>query len=114
MEFIRQIERFQLLNKLIKDQRTGSPEKLAERIGVSRRQLYVYLEYLKDMGVDIQFSRKMNSFVFACHKQIRIDWRFEVLEATEVKDVFGGGLYLTRSFTQNNIKLSPSDNYFKN
>jgi predicted DNA-binding transcriptional regulator YafY len=94
MEFIRQIERLQLLNKLVREQRTGSPEELAERLGVSRRQLYVYLEYLKDMGVDIQFSRRLNSFVFTCEKQVYIDWRFEILEPAELKKVVGGGRLL--------------------
>lgn len=95
MEFIRQIERLQLMNKLIREQRTGSPEDLAERLGVSRRQLYVYLEYLKDMGVEIQFSRRLNSFVFACEKQVYIDWRFEILEPAEMRKAMGGARLLT-------------------
>lgn len=94
MEFIRQIERLQLLNKLVREQRTGSPEELANRLGVSRRQMYVYLEYLKDMGVDIQFSRRLNSFVFTCEKQIYIDWRFEILEPSEMRKAIGGAKFL--------------------
>jgi predicted DNA-binding transcriptional regulator YafY len=108
MEFIKQIERLQLLNKLIREQRTGSPEELAERLGISRRQLYVYLEYLKDMGVDIQFSRRMNSFVFACQKQIRIDWRFEILEPAEVKKVVGGRHCFRSIFIPDGFQLKPS------
>jgi predicted DNA-binding transcriptional regulator YafY len=61
MEFIKQIERLQLLNKLVREQRTGSLKELAKRIGVSRRQLYAYLEYLKDYGLEIIFDRKLNS-----------------------------------------------------
>ncbi|WP_194774721.1 HTH domain-containing protein [Pararhodonellum marinum] len=99
MEFVRQIERFQLLNKLVKEQRTGSPEELAARLGVSRRQLYVYLEYLKDMGIDVQYSRRINSFVFSCNKQLRIDWRFEILDPIEGRNVQGGlGLYQNRDY----------------
>jgi hypothetical protein len=101
MEFIKQIERLQLLTKLVGEQRTGSPEELAERLGVSRRQMYVYLEYLNDMGVDIQYSRRLNSFVFASQKKIRIDWRFEVLEPAEVRKVLGGMICLSRSFIPN-------------
>lgn len=98
MEFIRQIERLQLMNKLLKEQRTGNPEQLAERLGVSRRQMYVYLEYLKDLGVDVQFSRRLNSFKYAGKKQIRIDWKFEVLDVSELKDVFGGTVNSGRPF----------------
>lgn len=106
MEFIRQIERLQLMNKLIREKRTGSPEALAERLGVSRRQLYVYLEYLKDMGVDIQFSRRLNSFVFACEKHVHIDWRFEILEPVEMRKVMGG----SRLFTAISILYFSSHN----
>ena len=60
MEFIKQIERLQLLNKLVREKRTGSPDELAERLGLSRRQLYFYLEFLKDYGIDIAYSRKKN------------------------------------------------------
>lgn len=95
MEFIRQIERLQLINKLIREERTGNPDELAIRLGISRRQLYVYLEYLKDMGLDIQFSRKQNSFVFACQKHVRIDWKFEILESTQVNTINGGRYFQT-------------------
>ena len=90
MNFIRQIERMQLLNKLIREQRTGSPEELAERLGVSRRQLYAYLEYMKDFGLDICFSRKVNSFMYGDEKEIKIDLNIQVLKASEARQIQGG------------------------
>jgi len=83
MEFIRQIERFQLLNKLVKEERTGSPNDMAKKMGISKRQLYVYLEYLKDLGVEISFSRKLNSFIYTGNAKICIDLRFEILKVSE-------------------------------
>jgi transcriptional antiterminator len=90
MNFIRQIERMQLLNKLIKEQRTGSPEDLAERLGVSRRQLYAYLEYMKDFGLEICFSRKLNSFVYCDELEMKIDLRIQVLKPSEIRQLQGG------------------------
>ena len=90
MNFIRQIERMQLLNKLIREQRTGSPEELAERLGVSRRQLYAYLEYMKDFGLDICFSRKLNSFMYCDEKEMKIDLRIQVLKPSETHQIQGG------------------------
>lgn len=90
MNFIRQIERMQLLNKLIREQRTGSPEELAERLGVSRRQLYAYLEYLKDHGLGICFSRKLNSFMYCDEKEMKIDLRIQVLKQSEICQIQGG------------------------
>jgi transcriptional antiterminator len=90
MNFIRQIERMQLLNKLIKDQRTGSPEELSERLGISRRQLYAYLEYMKDFGLKICFSRKLNSFVYCDELEMKIDLRVQVLKSSESRQILGG------------------------
>lgn len=83
MEFIRQIERLQLLNKLVKEQRTGSPEELAERIGVSRSKLYLILEELKDQGIGIRFDKKINSFVFENCKGLDLVFSFKVLDTQE-------------------------------
>ncbi|GAA0880577.1 hypothetical protein GCM10009119_35470 [Algoriphagus jejuensis] len=90
MEFIRQIERLQLLNKLVKERRTGSPEELAERLGIGRRQLYVYIEYLKDFGMDIQFSRKLDGFVYAEQHELKIEVRFELLDSKSRTEINGG------------------------
>jgi transcriptional antiterminator len=90
MNFFRQIERLQLLNKLIKEQRTGSPEELAERLGVSRRQLYAYLEYMKDFGLEICFARKLNSFIYCDELEMKIDLRIQVLKPSESRQILGG------------------------
>ena len=90
MEFIKQIERLQVLNKLLKEQSTGCPEELAERLGVSRRQLYVYLSYIKDQGIKIDFSRKLNSFVYSDKKEVEIAFKFEVLDPVKSENIFGG------------------------
>lgn len=90
MEFIRQIERLQLLNKLVKEQRTGKPEELAERLGIGKRQLYVYLEYLKDFGLNIQFSRKLGSFIYAEEHELKIELRFELLDSKSRIEINAG------------------------
>lgn len=90
MEFIKQIERLQLLNKLVREQRTGSPEELAERLGLSRRQLYCYLEFLKDYGIEIVYSRKTNSFIVNNGKEIKIDFQFQVLDEKVSREISGG------------------------
>ncbi|WP_114748568.1 HTH domain-containing protein [Pleomorphovibrio marinus] len=83
MEFIRQIERIQLLNKLVKEQRTGSPENLAKRLGVSRARLYLMLEELRDYGAKIKFSKKLNSFEYQDCKEIDLRFSVKVLKEQE-------------------------------
>jgi len=90
MEFIRQIERLQLLNKLVNEQRTGSPEELAERIGVSRAKLYLILEELKDQRIGIRFDKKINSFVFENCKGLDLVFSFKVLDTQESVTITAG------------------------
>lgn len=88
-----QVERFQLLNKLIKQQRTGSPEELAKRLKISRRQLYAYLDFIRDLGLEVKYSRKVNSFVYCCGKELLVDFKMEVLEEPELRLANGGIIF---------------------
>lgn len=90
MNFIKQIERFQILSKLIQEQNTGSPEELAKRLNVSRRQLYNYLESLKDIGIEICYSRKYDTFYFGDRKKLKINFSLEILETEEKLKIDGG------------------------
>lgn len=93
MEFIKQIERLQLLNKLVREQRTGSPEELARRIGVSRAKLYLILEELRDQGICIRYSKKLNSFMYENCKGLQLGFSFKVLEAAEETSINAGKIF---------------------
>jgi DNA-binding Lrp family transcriptional regulator len=90
MEFIKQIERLQLLNKLVGEKRTGSPEELADRLGVSRAKLYLILEELRDQNVCIRFRKRINSFEYQTCKGINLEFSFCVLLKEEEKGINGG------------------------
>ena len=90
MEFIRQIERFQLLNKLVKEQRTGRPEELAKRLGVSRAKLYLMLEELRDYGVEVIFSKKVNSFKYNNCNGLNLNFSLKILDDKETISITAG------------------------
>lgn len=92
-DFIREIERVQMLNKLIARRRTGSPEELAKRLGVSRSQLYLILEYLKDMGLAISYSRRINSFYYEENSRLSIEFNIKVVSEEEGASIYGGKIY---------------------
>jgi len=89
-DFIREIERIQMLDKLVVNRRTGSPAELAKRLGVSRSQLYLIIEYLKDMGLIISYSRKINSFYYEENSRLSIEFHFKVISDEEGKIIYGG------------------------
>ena len=90
MEFIKQIERIKLLNKLVKEERTGSPEELAVRLGVSRSKLYLILEELRDHDVCIRFNKKINTFEYEACRGINLEFSFRILRQDEEKIINGG------------------------
>lgn len=89
-DFIREIERVQMLNKLIASRRTGTPDELAKRLGVSRSQLYLIIEYLRDMGLAISYSRRINSFYYEENSRLSIEFKFNVVSVEEGASIYGG------------------------
>ena len=90
MEFIKQIERLQLLNKLVREQCTGCPEEFASRLGVSRAKLYLILEELRDQNICIRFNKRINSFEYENCRGIALEFDFRVLHKEEEKKINGG------------------------
>jgi DNA-binding XRE family transcriptional regulator len=64
MKFIKQIERFQKLDKLIKAECTGTQKELADKLGISRSNLYRLIDSLKDYGAEIKYCRKPQRFCY--------------------------------------------------
>ncbi|MGY6560343.1 MAG: DNA-binding protein [Nitritalea sp.] len=62
MELFLQIERIKFLNQLLQQENTGTPDMLASRLGISRSKLYTILEQLRDIGLEIKYSRMRQTF----------------------------------------------------
>ena len=90
MNFIRQIERLQLLNKLLEQERTGTPEELAQRLGIKRRTLYDMIESIKSLGADVVYDRKLQTFYYRNHQKIKVNFSMEILKRDEVEKIVGG------------------------
>ena len=58
--------RMEALQHYIKKECTGDAEELAEKIGVSRRTVFFYLENLRDKGHDIEYSRLRKTYYYNC------------------------------------------------
>ena len=64
METFKNISRFEWLDQLIRQEKTGNPPALASRMGVSVRQLYYLIDELKDLGLPIDYSRTRKTFYY--------------------------------------------------
>ena len=56
------LDRLCKLHELVRLEQTGTPNELAERLEISRSQLYKMLETLKEYGVDIKYSRFFRTY----------------------------------------------------
>ena len=52
------------IDKAIQDQTTGSSDQLAGSLKMSVRLLYYYLDMMKVLGAEIEYSSQHNSFVY--------------------------------------------------
>ena len=97
MKFAEQIERLQYLDKLIRKQSTGTPNELADRLGISRSQLYNFIGYLNDIGMKIKFSRSRNSFYYDCYdRDLEIQFSVKIISDEKSYTIYGGTLYFSK------------------
>ena len=71
MKHMKYIERYQRIQNLIFNEKTGNSEEFASKIGMSRRMLFNYLDDLRDMGLEIEFCRKRRTY-YALSNKIEI------------------------------------------
>lgn len=64
MQFEKYVSRMHYLQELIEKQGTGTPKELANRLGISERMLYRYIETLKTSEKPVMFCRRRRSYVF--------------------------------------------------
>lgn len=91
MKIIEQLERLTLLHKLIRDERTGSPDELANRLSVSRGTLYSMIEELKSYDAQISYSRVKQSFIYDDDSFLELQYSVKVIrKESELEDINGG------------------------
>lgn len=65
MQFEKYLTRIAYLKELIQKESTGTPDQMAARLGVSRRMLFNYIDFVKSTTQrDISFCRKIKSYKF--------------------------------------------------
>ncbi|QQS50987.1 MAG: HTH domain-containing protein [Bacteroidota bacterium] len=84
------INRLQQIDQLIRQQRTGNADELAEKLQLSRRQVYNWLDELKNYGLEIDYNRVIKSFVYLKPYQINILLDIQELTLEETTELEAG------------------------
>lgn len=90
MTVFKYIDRINLLDKLIRQRRTGAPAELAKRLGVSVSRLYVVLDELKGRGAPIGYSRQSLTYYYEYEFSISISVRMETLDDSKLRHISAG------------------------
>ena len=93
-----EINRIQQIDRLIRLNNTGNADEFANKLGISRRQVYNILEKLKDMGLGIEYDRNIKSFVYTKAYQVRILFEIVELPENETKTINAGTVVIKNTF----------------
>jgi biotin operon repressor len=72
MQFEKQLNKLTFLHTLLEQQATGTAAQVADRLGVSRRTLFVYLEFLKEKGAPIDYCRKRRTYFYTIRWELNL------------------------------------------
>ena len=90
MALLSQLDRYTRLHLLIRRAATGSAPELATKLGISERQVYNYLQELRDMGLPIAYDNFRATHHYT--RSVRFEFIIEIqpLSDTELKEINGG------------------------
>jgi len=98
MKTLKQLERLRKAHKLIQLENTGVPDEFAEKLGISRRQLYNMIEYLKEVDAPLHYNRKTNSFYYSYDFDLLVNVSVQVLVKNELVTIYAGNTLLKENF----------------
>ena len=90
MKAIEQLERIQRIIKLIKHEKTGTPEEFANSLQIGKRRLYEHLDDFREMGVQIDYSKLRNTYYFSNGHELELSYSLKIISKEKTKEIFGG------------------------
>ena len=86
IERIRMIER---TDGLVRRRATGSPNQLAERLGISVRSVYNLIDQMKEMGAPIQYCKNTSTYCYEYPVHFEIGFQ-NINQQSVIKKIVGG------------------------
>ncbi len=90
MKAFNQLERLQRMNRLIKAEKTGTPEEFASFLGISTSHRYRCIEEIKDMGAPVSFSRHRKTYFYKHGFDLKVHYSVEVISDNSIRKISGG------------------------
>ena len=110
MKAFEQLERIRKIIRLIKYEKTGTPEEFADSLRISKRRLYDHLENFRDLGVEIDYSKQRNTYYFSNGHELELHYSLKLITKEKEKEIYGGfcpSYLLSAFFVQGTLLLLP-------
>jgi biotin operon repressor len=98
-------ERIKIMNDLIKSSTTGTPEEFAKKLGISKSHLSHQIEVMKELGLNIAYSRTRNTYYYQDNKELQITISVKLLSDNDMAEIYGGMLNSTSLLFYNNKEI---------
>ncbi len=93
MNFIKQIERIKKIHRLIYSEKTGTPSVFAQKLSLSRSQLYNELEVIKELDAPLKYCKRRESFYYETSFELILNYSLKTIKDDESKEIFGGSYF---------------------
>jgi predicted DNA-binding transcriptional regulator YafY len=91
MSLLKNKNRIELFDYLVQHQMTGTQHELAQKLKMSKRQLYNFLEELKEMKVPIEYCKKQQHYYYKKKGSLIFDFvEGKPLSKNELHKIRGG------------------------
>ncbi len=88
MAILDYIQRINRIDNLIRLKATGTAKELADKIGVSRRMVYNYIETMKELGAPIEYDSAKQTFYYSDNGKFYLGYlkiKGSLLSGAEIK-----------------------------
>lgn len=96
MTLFQQIDRMKYIHRLIDNEHTGNPDSFADRLQLSKRQLFNILEELRIIGLDVRYCKTRQTYYYNGNKYLDISYSLKELSDSEVKNISGGRILFSK------------------
>ena len=77
------------LHILVRQGNTGTPKELAKKLGISRSELYMIIEELKELGFHIKYSKQFKFYYYEKDIHLKFD---KLIEVPDWENINGGAV----------------------
>lgn len=95
MQLFKYIERINLMDRLIRQERTGTQAEFANRLGLSVSRLARVIKDLKDIGAPLEYDRTRNTYYYEKEYSIQIKIEIQPLDRQQLRKISAGNYYFS-------------------